>query len=348
MAATRQVSKATPRGYSDYRKMLAERDLDLVIVSTPDHWHALPMIEAVEAGADVYVEKPTSVDVVESQAMLAAARRHGRVVQVGTQRRSTPHLIEAQRRHRPRGQARPDRPGRDLLLLRHPPGQPEAGGAARDARLGLLERAGAAPALQRRRPPARLALVHGLRQRHGGRPVHPHVRHGALDARARHAEAHQQRRRAHHRPGRRLRHQRHADGDLRLRRPAGDLEPPRLGRAARQALSVGGDAPRRQGQPEGGRHGLRVPAERGPARLPRGALRARGVPRGQDGEGAREARGAGAACAHEEPAGVPRDARPARRRHRGRLHLERRLHPRQPLAAPRPDPRVGPRQGRRS
>jgi predicted dehydrogenase len=53
------------------------------------------MIEAVKAGADVYVEKPISVDVVEGQAMLAAARRHGRVVQVGTQRRSTPHLIEA-------------------------------------------------------------------------------------------------------------------------------------------------------------------------------------------------------------------------------------------------------------
>jgi len=95
MAASRQASKATPRGYGDYRKMLAEHDLDLVIVSTPDHWHALPMIEAVKAGADVYVEKPVSVDVVEGQAMLAAARRHGRVVQVGTQRRSTPHLIEA-------------------------------------------------------------------------------------------------------------------------------------------------------------------------------------------------------------------------------------------------------------
>jgi len=65
MAASRQVSKKTPRLYGDFRKMLAERDLDLVIVSTPDHWHALPMIEAVKSGADVYVEKPISVDVVE-------------------------------------------------------------------------------------------------------------------------------------------------------------------------------------------------------------------------------------------------------------------------------------------
>ena len=73
--------------------MLAEKDLDIVLIATPDHWHALPMIEAVKAGADIYVQKPISVDVVEGQAMLAAARKYKRVVQVGTQRRSTPHLI---------------------------------------------------------------------------------------------------------------------------------------------------------------------------------------------------------------------------------------------------------------
>jgi predicted dehydrogenase len=84
-----------PRLYKDYREMLKEKDLDLVIIGTPDHWHALPMIEAVKAGADVYCQKPTSVDVVESQAMLAAARKYNRVVQIGTQRRSTPHLVEA-------------------------------------------------------------------------------------------------------------------------------------------------------------------------------------------------------------------------------------------------------------
>ncbi len=98
MAAVRQASKKKPRTYTDYRQMLQEKDLDIVLVATPDHWHALPMIEAVKAGADVYVQKPTSVDVVESQAMLAAARKYGRVVQVGTQRRSTPHLIEARDR----------------------------------------------------------------------------------------------------------------------------------------------------------------------------------------------------------------------------------------------------------
>src|SRR5688572_28581359 len=91
--ASRQAKK--PRTYGDYREMLKEKDLDVVLVAPPDHWHALAMIAAVQSGADVYVQKPISVDVVEGQAMLAAARKHKRVVQVGTQRRSTPHLMEA-------------------------------------------------------------------------------------------------------------------------------------------------------------------------------------------------------------------------------------------------------------
>ncbi|HEV3144908.1 MAG TPA: Gfo/Idh/MocA family oxidoreductase, partial [Gemmataceae bacterium] len=95
MVAARQASKKKPRTFADYREMLKEKDLDMVLIATPDHWHALPMIAAVEAGADVYVQKPISVDVAEGQAMLTAARRNKRVVQVGTQRRSTPHLMEA-------------------------------------------------------------------------------------------------------------------------------------------------------------------------------------------------------------------------------------------------------------
>lgn len=98
MVATRQTSKKTPRVYGDYRELLKREELDIVHVATPDHWHALAMIAAVQAGADVYVEKPISTDVVEGQAMLAAARKHKRVVQVNMQRRSTPHLIEARDR----------------------------------------------------------------------------------------------------------------------------------------------------------------------------------------------------------------------------------------------------------
>ena len=99
MVATRQASKKRPRTYADYRQMLKEKDLDIVMVETPDHWHALPMIAAIQSGADVWVQKPISVDIVEGQSMLAAARKHNRVVQVNTQRRSTPHLVEARERY---------------------------------------------------------------------------------------------------------------------------------------------------------------------------------------------------------------------------------------------------------
>ncbi len=98
LVATRQLSKKKPRTYPDYRAMLREKDLDLVLIATPDHWHALPMIEACKSGADIYCQKPVGVDVIECQAMLEAARKYRRVVQIGTQRRSTPHLIEARDR----------------------------------------------------------------------------------------------------------------------------------------------------------------------------------------------------------------------------------------------------------
>jgi len=98
IVAGRQASGKTPRLYADYREMLKEKDLDMVLIGTPDHWHALTMIAAAEVGADIYCQKPISVDVAEGKAMLDAARKHNRVVQIGTQRRSTPHLIEARDR----------------------------------------------------------------------------------------------------------------------------------------------------------------------------------------------------------------------------------------------------------
>jgi len=97
IASQRQKSKKAPRTYSDYREMLREKDLDIVLVGTPDHWHALAAIAAMEAGADVYLQKPVSRDVMEGEAILAAARKHNRVVQVGTQRKSTPHLIDVKK-----------------------------------------------------------------------------------------------------------------------------------------------------------------------------------------------------------------------------------------------------------
>ena len=95
IVASRQASKKKPVTFSDYREMLKNEQFDIVHIATPDHWHCLPMIEAVKAGADVYIEKPVSVDVVEGQAMFAAARKYNRIVQVNLERRSTPHLIEA-------------------------------------------------------------------------------------------------------------------------------------------------------------------------------------------------------------------------------------------------------------
>src|SRR5262249_27633117 len=95
IADQRQKSKKQPRTYNDYREMLKEKDLDIVLVGSPDHWHALHAIAAMEAGADVYCQKPISRDVHEGEAMLDAARKLKRVVQIGTQRKSTPHLIHA-------------------------------------------------------------------------------------------------------------------------------------------------------------------------------------------------------------------------------------------------------------
>src|SRR5689334_10471304 len=98
MVKARQKSGKLPKVYGDYRKLLSENQLDIVLIGTPDHWHALQMIDAVKAGAHVYVQKPISVDVIEGEAMLAAGRKYNKVVQVGTQRRSTPHLVDAKQK----------------------------------------------------------------------------------------------------------------------------------------------------------------------------------------------------------------------------------------------------------
>lgn len=95
IAGERQKSKKLPPTYIDYREMLKQHQFDIVLIGSPDHWHALQAIDAIQAGADVYLQKPISVDVREGEAILDAARKHKRVVQIGTQRKSTPHLIDA-------------------------------------------------------------------------------------------------------------------------------------------------------------------------------------------------------------------------------------------------------------
>jgi predicted dehydrogenase len=83
------------RKYADFRRLLDDRDVDAVVVATPDHWHALMTMLACAAGKDVYVEKPVTLFPREGRWMLALARRHGRVVQVGTQQRSGEHYARA-------------------------------------------------------------------------------------------------------------------------------------------------------------------------------------------------------------------------------------------------------------
>ncbi|WP_353129116.1 Gfo/Idh/MocA family protein [Parapedobacter pyrenivorans] len=95
LISERQASRKVPALYEDYRKMLADHRLDLVLIGTPDHWHARQAIDAMTSGAHVYLQKPVSVDVLEGEAILSTARQYNRKVQVGTQRRSTPHLIDA-------------------------------------------------------------------------------------------------------------------------------------------------------------------------------------------------------------------------------------------------------------
>jgi len=84
-----------PKTYRDYRELIHREKPEIVIVGTPDHWHALPAIEAIKSGAHVYLEKPIGHTIGEGQAILKAAREYDRVVQVGTHRRVSPHNISA-------------------------------------------------------------------------------------------------------------------------------------------------------------------------------------------------------------------------------------------------------------
>ena len=78
--------------YSNYRELLKNKDIDAVLVSTPDHWHALIAIHAVEAGKDVYLQKPASLTIAEGRALSNAVKRSGRILQLGSQQRSSPQF----------------------------------------------------------------------------------------------------------------------------------------------------------------------------------------------------------------------------------------------------------------
>lgn len=89
------IDTNTVKVYRDYRKLLDQKDIDAVIIGTPDHWHALQMIHACQAGKDVYVEKPVGNSIVECNAMMAAQKRYGKIVQAGQWQRSQQHFTDA-------------------------------------------------------------------------------------------------------------------------------------------------------------------------------------------------------------------------------------------------------------
>ncbi|HYC28096.1 MAG TPA: Gfo/Idh/MocA family oxidoreductase [Chitinophagaceae bacterium] len=89
------VDASKIKTYTDYRQLLDQKDIDAVIIATPDHWHALIMMHACEAGKDVYVEKPVGNSIAECRAMMAAQKHYNRVVQVGQWQRSQQHFKDA-------------------------------------------------------------------------------------------------------------------------------------------------------------------------------------------------------------------------------------------------------------
>src|SRR5580658_7349164 len=83
------------REFTDYRKLLEQSDLDAVVIGAPDHWHVPMTIEAVQAGKDVYVEKPVTHELSEGKKVVEAVKKSKQIVQVGTQQRSMPHIQKA-------------------------------------------------------------------------------------------------------------------------------------------------------------------------------------------------------------------------------------------------------------
>ena len=93
--AALNVDVAKVKTYGDYRKLLENKDIDAVIIGTPDHWHCLQMVEACQSGKHVYVEKPIGNSVTECNVMVAAQKKYNRVVQVGQWQRSQQHFRDA-------------------------------------------------------------------------------------------------------------------------------------------------------------------------------------------------------------------------------------------------------------
>src|SRR5882672_5402828 len=95
--AMREWAGGSCKSFRDFRRVLEMKEVDAVLVATPDHWHSIPAVWACAAGKDVYVEKPLALTIAEGRKIVEAARKYDRVVQVGTQHRSAPHYAQAAR-----------------------------------------------------------------------------------------------------------------------------------------------------------------------------------------------------------------------------------------------------------
>ena len=176
--AKRQGSE--PGSASDYRQVLDDKDIDAVIIAVPDHWHAIMAILACQAGKDVYCEKPLSQTIHEGHLVREAVRKHNRVMQVGTQRRSMRALRRSGRLRglRQAGQGLPD-PRLDVPDARqHRP--PARRHPARRRGLRPLARSRPQAPLQPDALPLQLAVLLGLRQQRTGQPGRAHARRGHL------------------------------------------------------------------------------------------------------------------------------------------------------------------------
>ena len=96
VAQARESASEGARGFKDFREVLDQKDIDAIVVATPDHWHGILAVLACQAGKDAYVEKPLAHNVKESRAIVEAAKRSKRIVQHGTQHRAAPHYREVQ------------------------------------------------------------------------------------------------------------------------------------------------------------------------------------------------------------------------------------------------------------
>ena len=139
------------KGVKDFREILADKSIDAVCISTPDHWHAYMTVEACKAGKDVYVEKPSCVYVEEGQKMVQAARKYKRVVQAGTMQRSGGYFRKAAEivQSGALGEVTFCHAFQSGLAKREGYGNPPDSAAARRTRLGHVARARAQGAVQR-------------------------------------------------------------------------------------------------------------------------------------------------------------------------------------------------------